>query len=253
MNVLQEVLPHMHGVVSLYNSVTHRAYYCDDDVCIKHVVGSAGSVFCRSVVQGILDAVVLDTRGVVKVGGGEGFDWGFSRFFKENHVPVFALNESMAAHFGQVGSWGATSVRSRAAFYMHGARPDRPCRIAVATLIRLLWLLCCRLQRRRCTSIGTECQRLCGCAQPSSVATTCSEASLVCCAGVEQGRPISTKKVTKRFGTARTHSHLLRSTKGLASSQVLAASARHHRPGRRVPAALEPGYLFLPQQRRSRA
>lgn len=78
---LQEVLPEMHGVVTLYNAVTHKAFYCDEDVCVKDTVGSAGVVFCRSVVPGILDAVVLDSNGVAKVGGGNGFDWGFSRYF----------------------------------------------------------------------------------------------------------------------------------------------------------------------------
>ena len=99
-------------VVSLYNSVSHRAYYCDDDVCIKRVVGSAGSVFCRSVVSEILDSLTLDSTGVTKVGGGDGFDWGFARYFEKHHLPIFALNESMAAHFGQIGSWGSTSVRT---------------------------------------------------------------------------------------------------------------------------------------------
>lgn len=100
-------------VVSLYNSISHRAYYCDDDVCVKRTVGSAGAVFCRSVVAGVLDSLTLDSTGAVKVGGGDGFDWGFSRYFEKHHLPVFALNESMAAHFGQVGSWGSTSVRTR--------------------------------------------------------------------------------------------------------------------------------------------
>jgi hypothetical protein len=98
-------------VVSLYNSASHRAYYCDDDVCIKRTVGSAGSVFCRSVVSGLLDSLTLDSTGVIKVGGGDGFDWGFSRYFEQHHLPIFVLNRSMAAHFGQIGSWGSTSVR----------------------------------------------------------------------------------------------------------------------------------------------
>ena len=92
----------------------------------------------------------LISNGAVKVGGGDGFDWGFSRYFREHGVPVFALNQvrkglsqdvarsvfslhhpigsvhffasslvrcsstlqSMAAHFGQIGSWGSsTTVR----------------------------------------------------------------------------------------------------------------------------------------------
>ena len=99
-------------VVSLYNSAVHRAYYCDEDVCVKRAIGSAGSVFCRSVVRGILDSLPLDSKGVVKVGGGDGFDWGFSRYFEKHHLPVFALNASQAAHFGRFGSWGSSSVRT---------------------------------------------------------------------------------------------------------------------------------------------
>ena len=92
---LRAVLPLSHGVLSLYNSVLHRSAYCDDKVCAKATVGTAGTIFCRSVVHGILDTVVEDESGAVKLGGGNGFDWGFSRFLKQHGVPIFALNQSM--------------------------------------------------------------------------------------------------------------------------------------------------------------
>jgi hypothetical protein len=92
---LRAVLPLSHGVLSLYNSVLHRSAYCDDKVCAKATVGTAGTIFCRSVVHGILDTVVEDESGAVKLGGGNGFDWGFSRYLKQHGVPIFALNQSM--------------------------------------------------------------------------------------------------------------------------------------------------------------
>ena len=106
---LRTVLPHAHGVLSLYNSVVHKARYCDEEVCVKSAVGTAATVFCRSVAQGVLDAVVKDEKGQVKVGGGHGFDWGYSRYFESAGVPLLALNRSMVEHFGRRGSWGAIS------------------------------------------------------------------------------------------------------------------------------------------------
>ena len=58
---------------------------------------------------GVASATQVKSWLQVKVGGGHGFDWGYSRYFESAGVPLLALNRSMVEHFGRRGSWGAIS------------------------------------------------------------------------------------------------------------------------------------------------
>ena len=52
---LRAVVPWSAGALSLYNSANHKPTHCSDGrLCTKSVVGCAGAVFCRPVVEAFL-------------------------------------------------------------------------------------------------------------------------------------------------------------------------------------------------------
>ncbi|MDR2518773.1 MAG: glycosyltransferase, partial [Spirochaetaceae bacterium] len=85
------------GIVSLFNSNTHKQYkIVDDALCLKNTVGAAGVFFSRNCVVKLLTH--FNTIEQVK-----SFDWQFSEFFTNNGVKIYCVNKSLIQHIGYDG------------------------------------------------------------------------------------------------------------------------------------------------------
>ena len=82
------------GMMSLYHSAAkwHQTYDCDDVLCKKTSVGSAGSVMTRDVVTKML-----------KNNKNKAFDWGFVDYFKKKGINMFVPLQSIMFHYGKQG------------------------------------------------------------------------------------------------------------------------------------------------------
>ena len=88
------------GMMSLYHSAAnwHQTYGCDDVLCKKKSLGSAGSVMRKDVVIKMLKG---NKNG--KKAGGKNFDWGFVDYFKKKGIKMFVPEKSLMFHYGRKG------------------------------------------------------------------------------------------------------------------------------------------------------
>ena len=88
------------GMMSLYHSAAnwHQTYGCDDVLCKKKSLGSAGSVMRKDVVIKMLK---VNKNG--KKAGEKNFDWGFVEYFKKKGIKMFVPEKSLMFHYGRKG------------------------------------------------------------------------------------------------------------------------------------------------------
>lgn len=90
------------GVLSLFNTSSHKTLAIFDDICEKKDLGSAGTLISRENVEKIFNyRKKLDT--------GKLFDWQWSNIFRENGIKLYASRNSLVQHIGISGYnsfWG---------------------------------------------------------------------------------------------------------------------------------------------------
>lgn len=85
------------GVISLFNSNSHKSYKIPDDtLCLKNTLGAAGTFFSRN----RLVALMEKFDSINQVGG---FDWQWSEYFKDNNIKLYCVNKSLVQHIGYNG------------------------------------------------------------------------------------------------------------------------------------------------------
>merc|ERR1712080_577764 len=81
------------GIMTLYRSekFAHPEISCDKKFCYKASVGSAGTVWCRNLLESVLSQLPKEDIG---------FDYQFSTLLIENNFNIPVPIESPALHFG---------------------------------------------------------------------------------------------------------------------------------------------------------
>merc|ERR1712038_1252104 len=85
------------GIMSLYRAKDkyHEDISCDKKFCEKNTVGSAGTVWCRDLLESVLTLVEEESGG---------FDYLFSTYLTEHKFRLLVPAESAALHFGAFSS-----------------------------------------------------------------------------------------------------------------------------------------------------
>ena len=117
LELLQGMLPHTQGVMSLYHSgnPNHPTLHCDPNLCEMKSLGNAGVAWSK----------VLAKRMLVDMTQSDGFDWGWTEWLQKRKIPQYAAKDSLVLHVGMHGTWGADSKREKSVgFPMDKLSPD---------------------------------------------------------------------------------------------------------------------------------
>lgn len=128
------------GIMSLYRSKHefHEDIECDKKFCEKNTIGSAGTVWCRDLLESVLTLVDEEATG--------GFDYLYSTYLTEHKFRLLVPKDSPALHFGLFSSrnkrkltktqdiggvgfkWRALDkgLAERAQAFLDGGSPDDP-------------------------------------------------------------------------------------------------------------------------------
>jgi hypothetical protein len=92
-----EMIEKTDGILSLFNTVSHEPYQIIDDLfCLKHTIGSAGTLFKRECVSKMIK--YFDSIEKIK-----GFDWQWCEYLTKNNIKIFCVNTSLVQHIGYTG------------------------------------------------------------------------------------------------------------------------------------------------------
>ena len=97
LNRAMEMMEETDGVLTLFNTRNHKPYgIINDTLCLKHTIGSAGTMFRRERIADILDCF----DALKKI---EGFDWQWSGYLKDRGIKIYCVNNSLVQHIGYTG------------------------------------------------------------------------------------------------------------------------------------------------------
>ena len=99
---IEENIDKYDGVLSLYHSDAphHKTVNCNNNICEKRSMGSAGVVMKRDVV-----------RTMLQENKNRAFDWGFVSVFKKLNIRMMVPKNSLIMHFGQFGQNNACGTK----------------------------------------------------------------------------------------------------------------------------------------------
>jgi len=85
------------GILSVFNANSHEPYkIIDDELCLKKVIGAAGTLFHRDRVSEFM----ANIASFAKI---KDIDWRFSEYFSSIGLPIFCVNKSLVQHIGYFG------------------------------------------------------------------------------------------------------------------------------------------------------
>ena len=121
------------GALSLYNSATHKPYYCDEEICLKKTTGSFGMVLARATVSNLFK--------FVEVRESKGFDWAIIYRLDKLGISFMVPKNSRVLHYGMHGNHTnkdgkhsevaldfdlgpfPTKIQAKAAAFLDGEKP----------------------------------------------------------------------------------------------------------------------------------
>jgi len=97
LNIALELIEKTDGVLSLFNSNSHKPYkILDNTFCLKNTIGAAGVFFSRNRITKLLE----NFYSIEQV---KSFDWQWSEYFTNNKIKIYCLNKSIVQHIGYDG------------------------------------------------------------------------------------------------------------------------------------------------------
>lgn len=87
---IAEYLPCTDGLLSLFNTDSHRVHQEHGALLLKRTIGAAGTVWTRSLAAQVLD----------NVPGGDNWDWRFCEYLRGRGTRIFCLRNSALQHLG---------------------------------------------------------------------------------------------------------------------------------------------------------
>jgi len=97
LNLSLEYIKKTDGVLTIFNTIAHKPSSIVDDLfCLKDTIGSAGTLFKRDCIENMVN--YFHSINMVK-----GFDWQWSKYFCDNNIKIYCLNNSLVQHIGYSG------------------------------------------------------------------------------------------------------------------------------------------------------
>lgn len=87
------------GILSIFNTRTREGSDYDDELCIKDVLGAAGTIMSREIVGLLIEGRISDPDFQPE----KTIDYGFSQYLKKQNIRLFNTKKSYVQHIGFTG------------------------------------------------------------------------------------------------------------------------------------------------------
>lgn len=93
-----ELIKETDGVISLFNTTNHKGTQTDNNLVCKNIVGAAGTLFKRDILELIVHGYENREAEV------KNFDWQWCRYLSDNNIRLYSVYNSLVQHIGVIGS-----------------------------------------------------------------------------------------------------------------------------------------------------